>query len=185
MALNGNHDAEFELGVMFHDGDGVDQDYSKAIEWYTKAARGGNRQAAFNLGLMYEDGEGVEVNAAAARSWFIRASDAGDLRATLQLGTIAYAGNDFAKALQYFLRAGKGGLAEAQMNAGVMYIRAEGIPAQDVMEGYAWLRLAQEGGSERAGRLLESLSQKLTDGQKREGDERVMELLEQVRKYNG
>lgn len=180
LAKNGNHEAEFELGAMFHDGDGVEQSYARALEWYRKSAAAGNRQAAFNLGMMIKDGEGVSADAAAARSWFVRASDAGDVRAALQLGTIAYAEKDFSKALPYFLKAAKGGLAEAQLNAGVMEIRAEGVPAQDVVEGYAWLTLASEGGNTRAASMLESLSAKMTEEQRTKADARLGELKTEI-----
>lgn len=182
LALNGNHDAEFELGVMFHDGDGVSQDDGKALEWYRKSAESGNRQAAFNLGLMIKNGEGVDADVAAARRWFIRGSDAGDVRATLQLGTMAYVKKEYATALPYFLKAAKGGFAEAQLNAGVMYVRGEGMEKQDVVEAYAWLTIAKDGGNARAASMRESLSVHMTDEQRKSGEERMTELKQQIAK---
>jgi TPR repeat protein len=186
MALNGNHDAEFELGIMFDDGDGVEQDYAKAIEWYTKAAQGGNRQAAFNLGMMYKNGDGVPADMTVARRWFTRASDAGDTRATVELANMSYMGRsvpqDYGKALQYFLKAAKGGNALAQMNAGVMYVRAEGMAAQDIVEGYAWLWLGAEGGNERAASLLRSLGEKLTEEQRKKAEARAQELKKEIKR---
>lgn len=182
LALNGNHDAEFELGAMFHDGDGVGRDFGKALEWYRKAAASGNRQAAFNLGLMFKNGEGTIVDSDAARSWFIRASDAGDARAALQLGTMAYAAKNYSKALPYFLKAARQGFAEAQMNVGIMHIRSEGVSAQDVVEGYAWLTIAKDGGYARAAAMLESLSEKMTENQKMKGGTRAAELRKEMMK---
>lgn len=176
LALNGNHDAEFELGAMFHDGDGVGRDFGKAIEWYTKAASADNRQAAFNLGLMLQNGEGTGADPDAARNWFIRASDAGDARAALQLGTMAYASKDYSRALPYFLKSAWQGLADAQMNVGIMHIRGEGVSAQDIVEGYAWLTIAKEAGDARAAAMLASLSYKMTEKQKMEGGTRAQEL---------
>ncbi len=185
MALNENHDAEFELGAMFHDGDGIDQDYAKALEWYTKAAQAGNRQAAFNLALMYRNGEGTSVNLDAAHGWFVRASDAGDVRAAFHLGQMSYTGQgatqDFEKALQYYLKSARGGFADAQMNAGVMYVRGEGVPKQDVINAYAWLKIASENGSTRAASLLTSLNAQLTEQQKTEGEARMVELKKEIK----
>ncbi|NOS66855.1 MAG: sel1 repeat family protein [Candidatus Peribacteraceae bacterium] len=182
LAKEGNHDAEFELGAMFHDGDGVEQDYAQALPWYRKAANAGNRQAMFNLGMMYKNGEGVSADPAAARGWFVRASDAGDVRAAQQLGTMAYEAKDFAKALQYFLKAAKGELPEAQLNAGVMYVRGEGVPAQDVIEGYAWLTLAKENGNARAASMLESLLEKMTAEEKTAGEARLEAVRKEIKK---
>lgn len=185
MALNGNHDAEFELGAMFEHGDGVGKDLAKAREWYEKAATAGNRQAAFNLGMLYRNGEGMEENIAVARRWFIRASDAGDVRAAYQLGQMSYLGRgaeqDYNKALQYYLKAAKGGLADAQMNVGVLYVRGEGVAAQDVVEAYAWLTIAAENGAERSQSLLTSLSTQMTPEQKTSGDARAMELRKEIK----
>lgn len=189
MALNGNHDAEFELGAMFHDGDGVKQDYGKAIEWYMKSAGGGNRQAAFNLGLMYINGEGTDKNFATARTWLIKASDLGDVRATFHLGQMAYLGQggtqDFAKAYQYYLKSAMGGYADAEMNVGVMNIRGEGVPKQDVIEGYAWLKLANDAGNERAAGLFKTLNEKINAEQKKMGEERAAALTVEIRKEAG
>jgi TPR repeat protein len=180
-ANDGDHYAEFELGAMYHDGDGVDQDYAQSLSWFKKAAQGGNRQAAFNLGLMYKNGEGTKEDMTAARGWFIRASDAGDVRAALQLGTMAYVEKDYAKARDYFLKAAKGGLAEGEMNAGVLYIRGEGV-SQDFVEGYAWLKIAKEAGNARASSLFETLKAQITSEQITKGDARAEELKKEIKK---
>lgn len=184
-AEKGNADAEFELGTMFHTGDGIEKDVDAAFEWYEKAAKNGNRQAQFNLGMMYKNGESVSQNIASARGWFIRASDAGDPRAALQLGTMAYTGEgtdkDFEKALAYFLRGAKADLPEAQMNAGVMYIRGEGINDQNVIDGYAWLSLAKKNGNDRAASMLDTLTKQLTEAQIQEAKLRADELSEEIK----
>ena len=181
LALKGNHDAEFELGAMFHDGDGVSQDDGKALEWYRKSAESGNRQAAFNLGLMIKNGERTPSDPAEALSWFVRATDAGDVRAMLLLGTTAYAKKEFTIALPYFLKAAKAGLVEAQLNAGVMYVRGEGVDGQDVTEAYAWLTLAKDGGNARAAGMLDSLSTQMTAEQITKGDARAAELRKEIK----
>ena len=37
--------AQYNLGRMYYEGDGVSQDYKKAAEWYNKAAIQGNSYA--------------------------------------------------------------------------------------------------------------------------------------------
>ena len=38
---------------MYEKGQGVDQDYIKAVEWYQRAAEQGVADAQYNLGNMY------------------------------------------------------------------------------------------------------------------------------------
>ena len=51
--------AQFNLGNMYYNGEGVPQDDATAVMWYTKAAEQGNAAAQSNLGNMYYNGEGV------------------------------------------------------------------------------------------------------------------------------
>jgi len=39
--LAGEADAQFLLGLMYDNGEGVPQDYKQAIKWYTKVAEQG------------------------------------------------------------------------------------------------------------------------------------------------
>ncbi len=50
-------------------GEGVNQDYSKALEWSRKSAEQGNADAQFNLGYCYMKGIGVEQNLNKAVEW--------------------------------------------------------------------------------------------------------------------
>ncbi|MCX8627214.1 sel1 repeat family protein, partial [Gilliamella sp. B3976] len=50
--------AQYNLGLMYDEGDGVDVNKEKAIYWYTKAAEQGGREAQNNLGALYQQGDG-------------------------------------------------------------------------------------------------------------------------------
>jgi uncharacterized protein len=41
-AEQGNANAQYNLGVMYDNGDGVVQDYAEAVKWYRLAAEQGN-----------------------------------------------------------------------------------------------------------------------------------------------
>jgi len=74
-AAQGNPDAENNLGQMYADGEGVQQDYVLAAQWYRKAAehvpdRGGAGQGRNNLGLLYMEGLGVPKDYVQAYMWF-------------------------------------------------------------------------------------------------------------------
>ena len=58
-AEQGNAGAQVSLGLMYARGEGVPQDYEKAVEWWSRAAEQGNSRAQFKLGLVYSNGEGV------------------------------------------------------------------------------------------------------------------------------
>ena len=49
------------LGCMYENGQGVDQDDAMALELYTKAADQGHASAQCNLGCMYRNGVAVVV----------------------------------------------------------------------------------------------------------------------------
>ena len=55
----GHANAQYSLGLMYEDGEGVPQDYSNAMEWYLKAANQGHAKAQHKLGGMYGNGRGV------------------------------------------------------------------------------------------------------------------------------
>ena len=53
---------------MYAEGKGVEQDYKKAIHWFTKAGEQGNfAKAQCNLAIMYAEGKGVEQDYKKAR----------------------------------------------------------------------------------------------------------------------
>ena len=59
LAEQGNAKAQFVLGLMYHIGQGVRQDYAEAVRWYRKAAEQGYAEAQYHLGGMYHNGQGV------------------------------------------------------------------------------------------------------------------------------
>ena len=70
---------------MYQYGYGVSQDYSKAVEWYTKAAEQGNATAQCNLGYMYQYGYGVSQDYSKAVEWYTKAAEQGNESAEREL----------------------------------------------------------------------------------------------------
>ena len=52
--------AQEQLGNMYFDGEGADQDYAEAAKWLRKAAEQGHTEAQLLLGDMYRLGHGVD-----------------------------------------------------------------------------------------------------------------------------
>jgi TPR repeat protein len=48
--------AQNNLGSLYHSGLGVEQNYSQAVEWYTRSSQLGNASAMNNLGICFEEG---------------------------------------------------------------------------------------------------------------------------------
>lgn len=78
LALQGDANAQFELGSMYEVGGLVTQNHNKALEWYTKAAEQGYAKAQYRLGSMYFYGNGVHQNLSTAKNFFCQACDNGD-----------------------------------------------------------------------------------------------------------
>ncbi|MDG6408432.1 tetratricopeptide repeat protein, partial [Glaesserella parasuis] len=74
LAEQGYAVAQFNLGVMYDKGQGVNQDYHQAAKWFQKAAEQGHAVAQFNLGNMYYNGQGVDQDYHQAAKWFQKAA---------------------------------------------------------------------------------------------------------------
>ena len=61
-AQEGDAWAQYNLARTYYDGQGVLQNYEKALKWYLKSAEQGNSWAQRSLGKIYEGGHGVLEN---------------------------------------------------------------------------------------------------------------------------
>jgi TPR repeat protein len=123
----------YNLGVRYHNGRGVEQDYTKAKEWYEKALQKQEwlvdteieSEAQFNLGTLYYDGLGVEQNYKKAFEWYQKAAERGHSRAQYNLSVIYYKGQglkkDIVKAIKWLEESAKQGDIGAQYELGTMY----------------------------------------------------------------
>ena len=80
-AEQGYATAQFNLGLMYENGWGVDKNEATAVECYRKAANQGHADAQFYLGLMYECGLGVDKNHSTGVEWYRTAAGQGHLYA--------------------------------------------------------------------------------------------------------
>ena len=70
--------AQCSLGFLYANGQGVDQSYERAVEYFEAAARQGYANAQFNLAVLYYNGDGVEESNETAREWWMKAAEEGD-----------------------------------------------------------------------------------------------------------
>ncbi len=150
-ADKGNSDAQYNLGLMYANGQGVNKNYREALRWCRLAAKQGHcasaewlrsvaqryanqgdSDAQFQLGLMYETGKGVPRNYCDAFKWFRLAAQQGN--------------ND------------------AEYKLGYMYENGLGVFKKGYAEASKWYRLAADKGHPDAITKLQELDLKLTPG---------------------
>ncbi len=85
-AEQGDAQAQFQLGVMYDEGQGVAQDFREAVPWYRRAAEQGHALAQNNLGVVYGKGQGVTQDYVIAHKWTNLASAQGYENAIKNLG---------------------------------------------------------------------------------------------------
>lgn len=73
----GDARAQFSLGVMYHQGQGVTQDDKQAAALWSQSAEQGHVGAQDNLGLRYARGQGVAQDWVQADKWFTIATALG------------------------------------------------------------------------------------------------------------
>jgi len=149
-AESGDAQAQFELGRMYDNGQGVTKDEAEAVRWYRKAAEQGHEWAQYDLGVAYDNGEGVAKDATEALRWYRKAAEQGDSDAQYSLG-VAYheaqgVTKDDAEAVRWFRKAAERGSAEAQLTLGQMYDSGQGI-RKNKAEAALWYRKAAEQGN--------------------------------------
>ena len=87
-AKEGHADSQFNVGVMYEQGNGVSKNEQEAFFWYNKSASQGNAGAQFYLGVLYENGRGTKIDFVKANEWYRKASVQGDGLAIGNLGML-------------------------------------------------------------------------------------------------
>lgn len=83
---DGNIDAINDLGALYYDGKGCNQDFSKAVYYYKEAAKQGSRQAQENLGYCYYYGRNMPVDYEKAFHYFALGAFDGHLISLYKIG---------------------------------------------------------------------------------------------------
>lgn len=88
LADRGYAEAQYHLGWLYANGNGMNVDPQLALSWWGKAARQGHADAQFAVGLAYTTGDGVKTDLGEAVTWYLKAArqghqDARDILARL------------------------------------------------------------------------------------------------------
>jgi len=148
-AYQGVPEAEHDLATVYAAGNGAQQDYTRAIYWFKKAAAGGIANAHYNLGVIYHQGLGVPADIKTALGWYEKAAELGHPEALYNLGIAYIEGvgteTNVAKGVSYFKRAAKAGVTQAAYNLGVLY-ESNFIGPIDLAKAKEWYGLAADKG---------------------------------------
>ena len=148
-AKMGNATAQYYLGKMYYNGEGVSKDYAIAVEWYRKSAEQGNADAQCSLGYMYTFSKGVSSDYTKAVEWFRKSAEQGNAIGQNWLGDAYRDGRgvsqDYAKAVEWYRKAAEQGYVYAQYYLGRMYRDGSGV-SQDYAKAVEWYRKSAEQG---------------------------------------
>lgn len=77
LAERGNAEAQYHLGWLYANGNGLAVDIRTALDWWGRAARQGHADAQFAIGLAYTTGEGMKKDLDEAVGWYLAAARQG------------------------------------------------------------------------------------------------------------
>jgi len=91
--------AQYNLGILYFTGQGVEQNLDAAFKWTESAAKQGHLGAQFNLATLYYDGQGTPQDRDTAVTWFSQAGKAGNPEAAFVLAKMYQDGEHVPKDL--------------------------------------------------------------------------------------
>ena len=150
------------LATCYLNGEGVEKDVKKGIEWLEDAAlQGFDIYASHELAVIYEMGNyGVDVDVVAAAKWFRHAAENGHVEAMAEYALCCELGcgveQSYVEALDWYVKAANAGHAEASYSVGEAYEEAKGVPQSD-QEACLWYYKAAVMGDEDSKQALQRL----------------------------
>ena len=130
----------YNLAWMYEKGQGVSQDYAKAIELYKKAIEFGNLGAMNNLAWMYQEGQGVSQDYVKAIELYKKAIELGNASSMYNLARLYEKGQgvsqDYKRAIELYEMAANLGMSEAKEQIKILKekINANIVPETDTKE---------------------------------------------------
>ncbi len=117
LAERGNVQAQYKLGLMYNNGEGVRQDFREAVMWFSRAAVQGYAPAQTSLGVKYEHGQGVKRSNREAVRWYRHGATQGHATAQYRLGRMYVLGRgarrNYTEAVAWFILAAAQGVEDA------------------------------------------------------------------------
>lgn len=152
-ARRGHVFAQFDLGNMYAQGDGVAQSDANAATWFEAAAAQGHRDAQYNLGVLYLAGRGVDQDAVTALRWFAEAAEQGHPDAQYNLGISYLTGRNTdpnpAEAVRWLTAAADQDQLNAVVALGLLNFEGQqGVERDEARAAQLFQRAAEAGNAE-------------------------------------
>lgn len=156
-AARGDLRAMVSLAQLNETGTGMPVNPQAALELYERAAQAGSLDAMINLAVVLFEGQGADRDVARAIDLTRRAAREGSAKALFNLGYLAQDGviDQPGDALDYFLRAARGGEYAGYRAAAILLDEGRGVPRDTEAAANMLLR----GAAEDDGTILRELTQ--------------------------
>lgn len=159
----GEASAQLDLGMIYWDGEGVEQDYVRAVQLFRQAADQGNAIAQSNLAYAYYNADGIENDDNAAMYWAGLSAAQGDEVAMRLVAFGHYRGRGFpqdrAEAARIWAEAANLGDDYSAYNMGIIIRDGDGVQQDDALAIQWFERALDLGHPDAAERLAEMRGQ--------------------------
>lgn len=130
-ANSGDAEAQYQMGLVFSEGEVVTAIDTEAFKWFEKSAKQGHTKAQNKLGEMYDRGQGVDESTSDAAEWFRRSAKQALAEGQWNLGRMLETGRgveqDLAEAVKWYRMSADQLFAKAEDSLGRMYEEGQGI----------------------------------------------------------
>ena len=152
--------AQMNLGGLYLEGRGVEQNTQLGVSLTRKAAEADEPLAQFNMGWLYFDGKAVKQDYKTAYSWFSLSAENdwadGQLRAGKMLINGLGVEKDASRGFKWMLQAAENGNVIAQYDVSICYFNGIGVE-EDLGKCAKWSRAAAEKGHPEAQSIIGQL----------------------------
>jgi len=135
LAEQGHAAAQYSVGLLYANGQGVPKDDVQARQWYEKSATQGRADAQVNLGILYDYGRGVPQDFKKAVYWYRLSAHQGNDLAQRQLGLLYERGDgiqqDYVQAYMWY---SLGAASGAQRGVALRDALAKQMPLDQIAE---------------------------------------------------
>lgn len=145
-AEKGDNLSQFDLGYLYFNGWGVNQDFSKSFYWFQKSAEQGNIEAQKSLYRMSWLGKGVRQSYQQGVFWLQKAAEGKDVESQRKLGDLYLSDwvgkndsvyKDHEKAIYWLKLASKTGDGKSLLSLGNFYLSGnDGTKNKEVAMDY-------------------------------------------------
>ncbi|MEE9251492.1 MAG: tetratricopeptide repeat protein [Alphaproteobacteria bacterium] len=134
LAEQGNAAAQYNLGLLYQHGLGVERQLAEAAKWYGLAAQNGDADGQTAIGDLYVEGLWGAKDYAKAAQWYRLAAEQGDAEAQRKLGVLLAQGRGVTRnssaAIMWLRRAAEQGDTEAAIWLRNLRTKRRGGPGQ-------------------------------------------------------